>query len=247
LTNVIPDDTTLIIRDMRDSDREDIFALKKTAPVVVIDDCGDGRLLADCAIDLLPNLIHPPFAPTFDAAPFLFGYNFTRAITMLDDQSFEKDIDLVVYTGVAPSPEYQSFITRLVPESWRILIADGTECALCSEGKKTGEIASYAESLLRSKILLSHFGISLFEGKLCGCALASVNPTAYHSALADLVRDSMGVVNFGVFGKVHAGDIKKGLKEMTLPPQKVDVSAVRSRIDAHAALFLERITPLITR
>ncbi len=244
-TDSVPRKSRLIIRDMRDSTAAEIQSLKSTAPVVVIDDCGEGRQYADLAIDLLPHPDHPFTSPEFSDCPFLFGFNFVNAMTSLTGSHFEKDIDILIYTGLNPSPGYLSFIHTCIPEGWKALIADGTECFRCAGGKKTGEIISYAESLLRSKILLSHFGISLFEGNLCGCALASVNPTAYHSSLARLVRGTMGVTNFGVFGEVNPADVKKGLKEITVASERTDGTIIRKRIARHAELFLDRIEHFI--
>ncbi len=241
----VPDHAKVIIRDMRDSSPEEILPFRKIAPVIAIDDCGEGRHSADWAIDLLPNLKYPMITPQFENSPFLFGYTFARAAEALMSTPVDKDIDLLIYTGINPSPEYMSFIYKCIPEGWRSLIADGNECAECSEGKKTGEVINYTESLLRSKILLSHFGISLFEGRLCGCALASVNPTEYHSSLAHLVRESMGVVNFGVFGHIHPDMVKKGLKEITVHSQKTDGSIIRKKIAAHAEIFLSQIEQFI--
>jgi len=244
-TDAVPCKSKLIIRDMRDSITADIQSLKSIAPVAVIDDCGEGRQYADLAIDLLPHPDHPFSSPDFNDCPFLFGFNFVNAMTSLTDSHFEKDIDILVYTGLNPSPEYLSFIHTCIPEGWKALIADGKECFRCADGKKTGEVISYAESLLRSKILLSHFGISLFEGNLCGCALASVNPSAYHSSLARLVHDSMGVINFGVFGEVDPADVKKGLKEIAIASERTDGTIIRKSIMRHAELFLERIEHFI--
>lgn len=244
-TAAVPDTSKLVIRDMRDSTTEEIVSLRSIAPVIVIDDCGEGRQYADLAIDLLPHPEHPLPSSDFSACPFLFGFNFVNAMTKCTYIPFKKDIDILVYTGLNPSPEYLSFIHTCIPEGWKTLIADGTECALCAGGKKTGEVITYAESLLRSKILLTHFGISLFEGNLCGCALASVNPTAYHSSLARLVRDSMGVNNFGVFGEVNPADVKKGLKEIAIATERTDGTIIRKSIMRHAELFLERIEHFI--
>ena len=244
-TDTVPGESRLIIRDMRDSTPAEIQSLKSTAPVVVIDDCGEGRRYADLAIDLLPHPDHPLPSSDFSACPFLFGFNFVNAMTRFSGIPFEKDIDILIYTGLNPSPEYLSFIHTCIPEGWKTLLADGNECALCAGGKKTGEVISYAESLLRSKILLTHFGISLFEGNLCGCALASVNPTEYHSSLARLVRDSMGVINFGVFGEINPADVKKGLKEITVASERTDVTIIQKSIMHHAELFLERIEQFI--
>ena len=54
ITDSIPENTDLIIRDMRDSSAEDIQLLKEKAPVLVVDDSGPGNMSADYIITLLP-------------------------------------------------------------------------------------------------------------------------------------------------------------------------------------------------
>ncbi len=88
----------LIIRDMRDSNERDIAELKKIAKVVVIDDNGPGRELADLDIDILPNPLHTYKNPN---NYFIFGYNFYKALSGLKGRSFEKKLIMLSIPGMA--------------------------------------------------------------------------------------------------------------------------------------------------
>ncbi|MGL4369058.1 MAG: hypothetical protein ACRCUT_05215, partial [Spirochaetota bacterium] len=132
----ISPDTGLIIRDMRDSTEEQISALKRTAPVIVIDDLGAGRDCADLALDLLPNLKYPLAAPSFFEAPFIYGYNFYKAITQLPHKEFAKDVDFCVYAGFNAGQEYCDYLQSLVPSDSSAVILDGKESVLIYHGKK---------------------------------------------------------------------------------------------------------------
>ena len=83
VTDSFPVETDLVIRDMRDSSEEDIKFFKKTAPVLVIDDTGPGRLFADHVIDLLPN----PVNRIVPEKMFLYGYNFISEINTMKTRS----------------------------------------------------------------------------------------------------------------------------------------------------------------
>ena len=78
----IKDHTSLIIRDSRDSTKALMESLRRTAPVVAVDDIGEGRELADCSVDLLPNLSYPSEPKE---KPFIFGYSFSSEIAALPD------------------------------------------------------------------------------------------------------------------------------------------------------------------
>jgi len=178
----IPHDTDLIIRDMRDSSIEEMKNLKAIAPVLTIDDIGEGRNLANYTLYLLPNKLESPDSIKLNHKLFLYGYNFIHGIESLKEKkSIKKDIDIAIYLGFNPDKELISNIKKSISK-------DLSSILLVND-------IGYAEILCRSKIVVTHFGITMFEAHLCGCKIAALNPSDYHSALTDLVYDEFGILH----------------------------------------------------
>jgi hypothetical protein len=194
----VPQDSTLIIRDMRDSSVEEIELLKQLAPVLVIDDCGEGRSSADAAIDLLPNLKYPASIKPFGEMPFLFGYNFYAAVrSLLTGDRLQKRFDFCFYAGANPSLDYISFVLQLIPSAASSIVIDAEKTMVYKNGKFSESDMQYPWPLLCSENLISHFGVTIFEGALCGCNIFTINPTSYHSQLSDIAPVKLN--NFGVY------------------------------------------------
>jgi spore coat polysaccharide biosynthesis predicted glycosyltransferase SpsG len=195
----------LIIRDMRDSSEEEINLLKKSAKVIVVDDMGPGRRTADLAIDILPN---PDKAETEeisnDGSTFIYGYNFLSAVIDLKGKQIKKDLDFALYPGNNPDPEYINYLTSLLPDNSAYTVLNGRESYLIREGKKTDtKEKAYAETILSSKVIISHFGITLYEGAISGCRLVSINPTQYHSMLSEKAKKFLPLANLGEFSNIN--------------------------------------------
>lgn len=122
-TDTLPEKADLIIRDMRDSSKEEISSLGRIAPVLVVDDAGKGRDAADHSIDLLPRPAEASSEFIIHTESFLYGYNFTRGIESLGDRAFHsRDIDIAIYAGFNPPPSLLSQISKSVPDSSRAII-----------------------------------------------------------------------------------------------------------------------------
>ena len=188
----IKDETSLIIRDMRDSSEEEIEALKKHAKVLVIDDNGKGKKNADFAIDLLPV---PGKNGNYMPECFLYGYNFIQSINNIKEKTIEKSIDLAIYPGMSPDETLINRIISSLPETTRIVVLKGNN--------------SLPEAIISSKVLLTHFGITLYEGDLCGCRIITINPTDYHSELTELIKNELNIINLGILDGL---DIEKSIK-----------------------------------
>ena len=239
----ITEGTSLIIRDSRDSTSELIRSLRKTAPVVAVDDLGEGRSFADCAVDLLPNLLFPYEQ---NEKPFIFGHSFSSAIKDLQTAQIMKEIDFCVYAGFGASPEYISFLQSLLPSGSRSVFFDGRTSFESRMGESIPSKLSYPEAVLSSSNLISHFGISLFEGALCGCSTFAINPTDYHSKLSDVAGPVLGTVNFGVYPDLDCDKVKNSLKEAgSIRKRSIVIAEVREGIELGLDLFYERIKPFI--
>jgi hypothetical protein len=97
-----------------------------------------------------------------------------------EKKSIKKDINIAIYVGYDPDKELISNIKKSIPE-------DISSTFLNDIG--------YAEILCRSKIVITHFGITMFEAHICGCEIAALNPSAYHSSLTDLIYDDFGILH----------------------------------------------------
>ena len=243
-TEFLSDSIDLVIRDMRDSSDQEIAALTKKAPVVVVDDIGEGRKKADLAIDLLPNLVFSFEKNT--EFPFIYGYNFTREIELLENSDISKTIDFCVYAGAAKDPDYEEFLTRCLPDGATAVILNGGKMTGVNIEQRVLEGMNYPLPLLCSRNLISHFGISLFEGQLCGCGLYSVNPTQYHSDLCAAAQSVLAVENFGVYPQLDSQRMKNRLKEaLAGRTRAVDIGRVKESIRSGLDLFYDRIKPFI--
>ena len=221
LTAKIPAGASMIIRDMRDSSAEEINSLKKTAPVLVIDDNGPGRACADHVIDLLPS---PVSAETFSGM-FIYGYNFIRAINSMNLYDFIKDIDISIYAGYDPDMAYVNSMLGLFPENASVVLFRKGEPDIISGRRLT--TAGYADTLLRSKIFITHFGISMYEGDLAGCTLVVVNPSQYHSELTHLVKNRMNLIHAGEYSAINS-ELVRSVLSRTLSQQSVRIISSRS-------------------
>ena len=243
-TEYMSDSFDLVIRDMRDSSEQDISALKRKAPVVVVDDIGEGRKKADLAIDLLPNLVFP--FEKKSAFPFIYGYNFSREIELFENSDIRKTIDFCVYAGAVKDPAYEEFLRRCLPDGATAVILNGGKMTGVNIEQRLLEGMSYPLPLLCSRNLISHFGISLFEGALCGCRLYAVNPSAYHSDLCSAAQPMIHIENFGVYPQIDSQQMKNRLKEaLAGRTRAVDIGHVKESIRSGLDLFYDRIKPFI--
>ena len=234
----------LVIRDMRDSSEAEILELKKKAKVVVVDDLGKGRNKADSAIDLLPNLIYP--VKDTGSFPFISGFNFSREIDMLGASEVRKTIDFCVYAGALKDDRYVEFLRDCLPSGATAVILNGGEMRGFNIDARSIEGMSYPLPLLCSRNLVSHFGISLFEGALCGCGLYSVNPTKYHSDLCAAAKPLIDIENFGVYPEIDPQYVKNRLKEaLAGRTRAVDIGCAKDAIHSGLDQFYDRIKPFI--
>ena len=193
----IPSTASLVIRDMRDSTEEDIRLLKKTAPVLVIDDTGPGRGAADFIIALLPS----PVSANPSNGMFIYGYNFINSIRNMSLHEFIKDIDVSIYAGYDPDMDYvERLLQAIPPKASVVLFNKNRPVELSGKGLPIG---AYADTLLRSRVLITHFGITMYEGELAGCTVVLVNPSPYHSELTRLAGRKLELIPAGEYQEIN--------------------------------------------
>jgi hypothetical protein len=205
---------------MRDSSKDEIESLRETCKVTSIDDNGRGRMIADYAIDILPNpeevikkagLKHKNI--------FLYGYNFINDLFRIKNKTIKKYLDFAIYPGNSVDTEKIDFFTSLLPINSSFAILKGKDSYVVINGvRKQLKESSYAETILSSKSLISHFGITLYEGFISGCKLFAINPTPYHSLLADMAVDDLGLFNLGIYDKINKEETANILNKSVKSP-----------------------------
>ncbi len=229
----------LIIRDMRNSGIVEMKGLKGLCRVIAVDDCGPGREMADCPIDLLPNLTYAINKKEL----FIYGYTFTDSIRRLGNHPVRKDIDYALYCGISPSRETVDSLLTLIPDNRSCAILAGSDSRVIKKGTIKPLQKSYAETLLSARVLISHFGITLYEGHIAGCRLVSINPTGYHSQLADIAKHDLGLTNLGILDAVDHDQARSVVSESCLNAlaDMIIPAAINKKIEKGLELFLTRI------
>jgi len=246
LINSIPPDTDLIIHDMRDSSVEEMQILKQTAPVLTIDDSGPGQKSADYAVNLLPvpSEVSDNIKP--ETSLFLYGYNFTEGIGHLQKNKFlKKDIDIAVYAGYDPPAEIISLIRKSIPEySFSILLADGRAILLTGETLPSG--ITYAEVITRTRIVITHFGLTMFEAHACGCKIAALDPTAYHKTLTETVSSEFNILYSSEYKSLSTSELyivlQNELKNYTV--KNISAENILKKINSTTENFIKYINTI---
>jgi spore coat polysaccharide biosynthesis predicted glycosyltransferase SpsG len=237
----------LIIRDMRDSTASEIRALIEISRVLIIDDNGEGREIADYIIDILPSTENSSRNKKAPDNLFIYGYGFMNSLHTIIGKSYvskditeqkpdkiiEKKIDFSIYPGFHPSKEYTDFLIGLLPADSKYAILRGDRSYLQIEGKRFGfSEESYAETLLSSKVLISHFGILLYEAYLSKCRIVCINPSPYHSRLTERIKDHLGIENLGEHTALNRKRAQKIIRESIQKPvsDRINVQGVYQKV-----------------
>jgi spore coat polysaccharide biosynthesis predicted glycosyltransferase SpsG len=248
LVDAIPAGTDLIIRDMRNSSAECISELKQFAPVLVIDDSGAGRDAADYRLTLLPVPSEKAAEIRPDLSLFLYGYNFTEGLKKLNPRkTFHRDIDVTIYAGFNPPHELIETIQKAFPENSVSLLLSGGK-ALTLSGDNSFQENSYAEILMRSKTVITHFGLTMFEAFICGCRIAALNPSPYHTVLTDMVKEEFGIIYMSEYGGFSPEILKiiiqreiEQKRYKTLSPEMI-----LERVNSGTSNFIEYLNKILT-
>ena len=224
---IIPDikkNSDLIIYDKRDSTVTEINNLQRISKVLVIDDLGPGRDRADFSLDLLPNIKNKNLILELKNN-FLFGYNFTESIKNLGNCIINKSIDFAFYPGFKANNSFVKKVLTLFPENSTIVLLLGDKFRMIKNGNiLENSKKSYAELILSSKTVITHFGITLFEGEISKCNIITINPTQYHSTLTDLTKKYITITSLGEFQNMDFTGAKDILKKNFLNQKKNNVN-----------------------
>jgi len=198
----IPERACVFILDNFRTDTEEILRLKKIAPVVALDEGGEGRAFADYLVDILPAL---PLNAEKNVIPdyLLANMSDVRFISLPRKRKADGALQKYEKNG-----RY-----CFIPEEARALIvcggedaeqmalplaytiaALGTEVSVIAPNEKgysQQQINVYVypylehlrERLCEWDIIVTHYGFTAFEALAAGCAVMLISPTEYHYAL----------------------------------------------------------------
>ncbi len=240
VSNTIGENTSCIIRDMRDSSKEEIEHLRAIAPVIVIDDCGEGRIHATAAIDLLPNICGNTVNTFESTVPlFLYGYNFYRSLSQAE-AFISKDIDCFIYaTTFDATPLYDS-----LDKHYSFVCSDGKTCTT-NTALLSG--TNYSNLIAQSKVVISHFGISVYEAILCHSHCIILNPTTYHDELSHSVQDTNVLVHHQLYNHAQIPHIMEILKNFVEQAHThADTAHCISTIQTNLKNFYDALRLIIT-
>lgn len=240
---LIPADTDLIIRDMRDSAAEEIIDLQKSAPVIAVDDIGPGRDYADYRIDLLPNKIH--FSDKKDYRPefFLYGYGFTSALNEIGFNPPDKNIEAVYYPGFDYDEKKLLSVLSLFPDNTEIGVLMNEKSFFIKNRIIRPMKRGYTDVLLQSKILVTHFGITLYEGFAAGCVPIIINPSEYHSSLTSMLPEKIKIHNLGNYGTIDVLQARDIITKILTDSKNIksDYTFIKEKINSGLTKFIDFI------
>ncbi|HPJ39468.1 MAG TPA: hypothetical protein PLT75_13560, partial [Spirochaetota bacterium] len=160
---------------------------------------GEGRNVADWCVDLLPNpVLGSGNDFDFQQRHFIFGYNFISSISEQQDINTGRTIDVMLYCGNDPDREYLEKLLGLLPGNITCAVAAGEKSYIVKGGKRQVlRNSSYGDLLFSSKVVVTHFGLLVYEALLSGAGVITINPSEYHSELAQYIAEKSDVKNLG--------------------------------------------------
>jgi spore coat polysaccharide biosynthesis predicted glycosyltransferase SpsG/SAM-dependent methyltransferase len=204
----------LIFSDQRDTTARVMRKYSKKAPVIALDDRGAGRSLAHVAIFSLPtvegyrgNFAGPDYI-SIDTAVRELGKK--GCMTHGDAEPTEV---VVSFGGSDPHNLTGRVTGSLNRIGLRPTVVRGP---LFEHGPVKGDYrlvehpSSLAETLSRAAVLITSFGLTLFEARYLGIPVILLNHTQYHEQLAAAMD---GVINLGYHASIDENALGKLLEE----------------------------------
>lgn len=196
-----------IIRDLRDSSEEEIRYLRSLSEtIIVIDDEGAGRSLAQ-PIDILPRP-----GRSINSDFFLYGYNFVSFIISQNASKLpiEKSYDLYLYGVAEELSDFFAYsdIQFLLPREGRVVFHE--------RARQQYLTISVSEALAKSRFVLTHYGLSVFEALALNINVGLVNPTSYHNKLSEnlvAIRSDDRLTNYGTIDDFNRDDLLKDIEK----------------------------------
>jgi spore coat polysaccharide biosynthesis predicted glycosyltransferase SpsG/SAM-dependent methyltransferase len=198
----------LIVTDMRDTNAGVMRRLTRTAPVVSLDDGKAGKKYAHITVSPLPVLreicanYHGPEYMIFDS----------RILTVPNVPYHEKKGTVVSFGGSDPHNLTGTVVSCLNTLGIAPDIVRGPFFEHSLEGLRGNVIDSpphLHEIIAKARVLVTSFGITMYEAFFLGTPVVLFNHSSYHSLLAHHVS----AINLGYRGNIGSEDIKRRLAE----------------------------------
>lgn len=192
----IPPNTSLIVLDNFRTTEEEMFDLKKIAPVVAIDEGGSGRPYADFLLDVLPSLKIEELEERLSLLANIEDVSFIPLPTNRKSNDAKKKHKiianetrvLVVFGGENTAKQAMPTAQALSEIGFEVTVVAKNlsfeDIARCSQQVKTyPEIKDLREKLCQWDVVVTHYGFTAFEALVAGCLVLLLSPTPYHYKL----------------------------------------------------------------
>ncbi len=204
----------LIFSDQRDTRGRVMRRYSRRAPVVSLDDRGAGRRFAHTTIFALPTV--EGYTGNFTGLGYIVLDRAIRDAGMATQRGIIREgrTDVVVSFGGADPYNLTGLVTGALNRiGVRPVVVQGPlfthetpdgDYTLADKSGNMGEI------LTRATVLITSFGMTVFEARFLGVPLILLNHSRYHDELAATLKG--GVVNLGYYGTVGEEELSGRLE-----------------------------------
>lgn len=204
----------LIFSDQRDTRGRVMRRYSRRAPIVSLDDRGAGRRFAHTTIFALPTV--EGYTGNFTGPGYIVLDRAIRDAGMATQRGIIREgrTDVVVSFGGADPYNLTGLVTGALNRiGVRPVVVQGPlfthetpdgDYTLADKSGNMGEI------LTRATVLITSFGMTVFEARFLGVPLILLNHSRYHDELAATLKG--GVVNLGYYGAVGEEELSGRLE-----------------------------------
>ncbi len=231
----------LIVSDMRDTSRREMMAMNRVAPVLSIDDCGPGSGLSFVSVYTLPAVVS--VHGNLQGAEYLI---LDEKIHAVRSGQAGQSIDVLVSFGGEDPFNLTGYVTSVLnsigvtpvvvtgPLYRHKMLED--RCRIVHNPSNLHELIS------RSEVLITSFGMTMYEAFYLRTPVVLFNHSPYHFTLAKTIP----AVSLGYFGGIEKEDF-----ELRLKGTLVDKRALRKNSEKCAVLVdgkgASRVASIIAR
>ncbi|UTC68282.1 MULTISPECIES: bifunctional glycosyltransferase/class I SAM-dependent methyltransferase [unclassified Treponema] len=203
IINEFPQKAALIVLDRFRTSEDEMTFFKHRGPVVVIDEGGPGRKLADFILDILPSLrtgnsneesLMPEnspniFSPEFISLPVNRKKNFNKLYKNKRIHLTPEKTKVLVVCGGENSYRMTLPIAQILASLKFDVSAIDINLSFEDIKRCEGKIKAFSrienlkERLYEWDLVVTHYGFTAFEALAAGCYVLLVSPTDYHYKL----------------------------------------------------------------
>ena len=206
----------LIVSDQRDTSVQEMTLYSKKAPVIALDDLGAGQLHAHCTVFSLPTTRE-------------VRGNYTGLRYLVLDPGFRNGVRadetathvVVTFGGSDPDDLTGLAVGSLNRLGVRPLVVRGP---LFTHGRPKGDYElvdnprDMAGVLARAGVVITSFGMTLFEALCLGTPVVLLNHSPYHDELS---RTFPGIANLGYYADLSDEELDRRLGRVLSEPERL--------------------------